>query len=129
MAFPPFEIVYLKSAESPVHVEAIQLEELNAKEKPRIIFNRHLPTTEQLSLLVATIQLVLTVDPLFLSKVKSFLDLFFLNQKFKLAVPSKINMTLMIGDKTIEVKNANVNDSIKIITKEYEVLLKPNKRG
>jgi len=29
--FPPFEIVYLKSAESPVHAEPLQATDLDAK--------------------------------------------------------------------------------------------------
>jgi hypothetical protein len=101
------------------------LEETSIPQKPAVVFERHLPTTEQLHLLVATIQLVITTDPLFFERAKSFFDLLFLNNKFKEATPSKINVTLSIGDKKIEVKNCDSEDTIKIIMKEYEVLFKP----
>lgn len=105
------------------------LGEILLAQKPAVVFERHLPSTEQLNLLVATIQLVISADPLFLTRVKSFLNLLFLNYKFKQSAPAKINVTLSVGDKKIEVKNCDLEDTIKIITKEYEILFKPHHKG
>src|SRR3990172_5213608 len=78
-----------------------------------IVFEQHLPTPQDLVLVVSIIQLMITADPQFFSRIKIFLDYLFANVKFKKAAPQKINAKISMGDKKIEVKNLSVEDAIK----------------
>lgn len=97
--------------------------------KPSIVFEQHLPSTEEMGLIVSVVRLVIDVDPLFFSRIKSFFEYLFSNIKLKKVAPTKINAKLAIGDKTIEIKNLSIEDTLKIITKDYEILFMPNKKG
>lgn len=98
-----------------------------SNKKPRVIFQQNLPTTEQLNLLVAVIQLAISSDPLLITRLKSFLEFLFTSVKLKKAAPDKINFKLSIGDKKIEVKNLSLKDTMEFVSKEYQVIIKPSK--
>lgn len=101
--------------------KALSQSALNATyDKNGIRFEQSLPTAE-LSLLVSVIQLIVTIDPYFISKFRSFIEYFLIN--LSKSSPGKISLKLSIGDKIIEAKNLNVQDSIRVIMDEYDVII------
>lgn len=123
---PPQIGILIKDAINEAFVKS-GLERAGSNEKPRVIFQQNLPTAEQLNLVVAVIQLAISIDPLLITKLKSFLEFLFASVKLKKAAPDKINFKLSIGDKKIEAKNLSLKDTMKFISKEYEVIIKPLK--
>lgn len=94
--------------------------------KTKLIFEQHLPTPEQLNLVIAILQLVITADPQFLARLKAFLEYLF--RKFIQSSVGHVNAKFTIGDKSFEAKNLSVEDTMTIITKEYELILKMRKK-
>lgn len=99
---------------------------LNGLGDARLIFEQHLPTQEQLNLVVSILQLVITADPQFLPRLKALFQYLF--AKFIQSSVGHVNARISIGDKTFEAKNLDTEDMMTIITKEYEVIFKTRKK-
>ena len=98
-------------------------------EKPKITFQQNLPTGMEISMLVVAItQLVMTADPLFLKRLELFLNYLFNNDNFKKAGPGKINATISIEGRKHELKDISIEDTMKFMTDNYEVIFKPRKK-
>jgi len=98
-------------------------------EKPVVIFEQNLPTGIEIAgLVVGIAQLVIAADPLFLTRIKLFLTMLFGNDNFKQVASERIRTKITIGGKKIEVETSGMEDTIQIITKECEVILKTKKQ-
>ncbi len=94
-------------------ISSSKIEQTILSQKPSVVFQQNLPTKEELSLIIAFTQLVITAGQIFYPKIKVFLEHLFTSNKLKKSAPTKINFELSIGDKKIAAKNLNVEDTFK----------------
>jgi len=102
------------------------LQEFLASE-PRVTFEQHLPLTkEEVEIATIVLAFVLKESPDVWQYAKTFLD--FLVGRLSKKAPTTVSFKWQMGDKKIEATGLSPDDAVKVITKKYEVEMRPRKR-
>jgi hypothetical protein len=95
--------------------------------EPRVTFEQHLPPTkEEVEIATIVLAFVLKEAPNIWQYTKTFLD--FLVARLSKKAPTTVSFKLQIGDKKVEATGLSPDDAIKVITKKYEMEMRPRRR-